>query len=417
MYMSLLFIILLLLSGESFAEVTFEPPVRINDDPPQINFHDTYSSGQRSIAVKGKNAAIVWNDIRNGNNDVFFSFASDGGKTFSKNIRVNDDNKGGNHWYAAAAVDEKGTAYVVWEDDRDGKGNIYFAKKEEKKEGFTKNIPVSPDAKSEQGGPAIAVDKKGTIYLAWHDNRNGNNDIFLAKSRNGGKNFEKPVRVDDTGNDVSDQIYPTIAVDNEDGVYVAWYDYRNGNSDIYFVKSNGGGRTFSKSIKINFGEDERGKTGQNSPSIVTDGKGGVYLTWEDKRNPKTGSDVYFARLADSGNAFEKNIHIDDEDAENSSQNYPSITANEKGIIVIAWDDDRSGFSDIYLSYSNDGGKSFSKNFGLRISNGKHRTAPSIAVDNEGNIYLIYQEWEKDKKGNDIYFVKGRIKFPLVSDGF
>lgn len=84
MYMSLLFIILLLLSGESFAEATFEPPVRINDDPLQINFHDTYSSGQRSIAVKGKNVAIVWNDIRNGNNDVFFSFAGDGGKTFSK---------------------------------------------------------------------------------------------------------------------------------------------------------------------------------------------------------------------------------------------------------------------------------------------------------------------------------------------
>lgn len=193
-------------------------------------------------------------------------------------------------------------------------------------------------------------------------------------------------------------------------MYAAWYDYRNGNSDIYFTKSNDGGRTFSKSIKVNFGEDEKEKTGQNSPSIVTDGKGGVYLTWEDKRNPKTGSDVYFTRLTDAGDSFEKNIHIDDEDAENSSQNYPSIAVNEKGIIVIAWDDGRSGFSDIYLSYSNDGGKSFSKNLGLGISNGKHRTAPSVAVDDEGNIYLIYQEWEKDKKEMIFILLKAGLNF-------
>ncbi|MBI5180689.1 MAG: exo-alpha-sialidase [Nitrospirae bacterium] len=404
-----LMLVFFLYAAEALAEITFEPPVKINDSASQTNFLDTYSSGQHSIAVNKGNIAIVWNDSRNGNNDVFFSFSSDDGKTFSRNTRVNDDKGDSNQWYGAVALDKNSTAYAVWEDDRDGKSRIYFAKREAKKDSFTMNIPVVSDKNIEQFGPAIAVNKKSEIYIAWHDNRNGNNDIFIAKSRDSGKSFEKPVRVDDTGNNQNDQIYPTIAVDNKNNVYIAWYDYRHENSDIYFAKSNDNGKTFSKNIKVNFGEDERGKTGQNSPSIGRDSNGNIYLTWEDKRNSKTGSDVYFSRLAEKGDEFEKNIHIDDEDAESSSQNYPSIAVNEKGLIVIAWDDDRLGASDIYLSYSKDEGKGFSKNFGLGIKNGKHRTAPSIAVDDEGNIYFIYQEWEKEKKGNDIYFVKGRIK--------
>ncbi len=404
-----LMLVFFLYNAEALAEIIFELPVIINDSASQANFHDTYSSGQHSIAVNKGNVAIVWNDSRNGNNDIFFSFSSDGGKAFLRNIRVNDDKGNNNQWYGAVALDKNSTAYAVWEDDRDGKSRIYFAKREAKKDSFTINIPVVSDKNIEQFGPAIAINKKGEIYIAWHDNRSGNNDIFITKSMDNGKSFEKQLRVDDTGNSDSEQIYPTIAVDDNGSIYAAWYDYRNSNSDIYFAKSYDRGETFSKNIKVNFGEDERGRTGQNSPSIGRESKGNIYLTWEDKRNPKTGSDVYFARLEKKGEGFEKNIHVDDEDAENSSQNYPSIAVNENGLIVIAWDDDRSGASDIYLSYSKDEGKGFSKNFGLGIKNGKHRTAPSIAVDNEANIYLIYQEWEKDKKGNDIYFVKGRIK--------
>lgn len=404
-----LLIVFILFAGETSAELVFEPWVKINDDTSQANFHDTYSSGQRSIAVNRNNIAIVWNDSRNGNNDIFFSFSRDGGERFSRNIRVNDDNKDSNQWYAAVALDNNGTAYVVWEDDRDGKSRIYFAKKDAKKDSFTKNIPVVSDKNVEQFGPAIAVNKKGDIYITWHDNKNGNNDIFIVKSRDGGKSFEKPARVDDTGNEVSGQIYPTIAIDGNSRVYAAWYDFRNGNSDIYFAKSNDSGKTFSRNIKVNFGDDEGATTGQNSPSIAASKKGDVYLAWEDKRNPRTGSDIYFARMAQNGDGFEDNIHIDDEAAENNSQNYPTIAVNENSLIVIAWDDDRSGFSDIYLSYSMDNGRSFSKNIGLGIKNEKHRTAPSIAVDKEGNIYLIYQEREKEKKGNDIYFIKGKIR--------
>jgi len=88
----------------------------------------------------------------------------------------------------------------------------------------------------------------GTIYISWSDDRNGDHDIFLAQSVDGGLHWGNgniqpvDVRVDDTDNngigadDETGQARPDIIVSGV-GVAVIWHDTRVSDEyDIYFAR-------------------------------------------------------------------------------------------------------------------------------------------------------------------------------------
>ncbi len=89
-----------------------------------------------------------WSDQRNGEDDtdVFLMKSTDGGDTWSKAIRVNDDKKGKHQFFNWLSVDPvTGYVYVVFYDRRGLKGNatdVYLAYSKDGGETFT-NVKVS----------------------------------------------------------------------------------------------------------------------------------------------------------------------------------------------------------------------------------------------------------------------------------
>ena len=83
---------------------------------------------------------------------------------------------------------------------------------------------------------------------------------------------------------------PSIAVGpshfgGADRVYVVWQDRRNGNDDVYLVRSNDGGLTWNDNY---FVTDDPHMTWQNqvAPSVAVENLGGwVVVGWEDWRDP------------------------------------------------------------------------------------------------------------------------------------
>jgi len=162
---------------------------------------------------------------------------------------------------------------------------------------FGTNVRVDDtgSSTSDQRDPSIATDPNGNIYVAWADNRDDSSgDIYLAKSTDGGNSFETNVRVDDTGLSTGAQHYPSIVIDTNGNIYVVWIDYRNGNSDIYFAKSTDGGNSFETNVRV----DDTGSSivEQLNPSIATDQNGNIYIVWQDNRNGSY--DTYFAKGAE-----------------------------------------------------------------------------------------------------------------------
>ncbi len=90
---------------------------------------------------------------------------------------------------------------------------------------------------------------QGTIYVNWSDQRNGetNTDIWLAKSSDGGNSWSTPVRVNDDATN-RHQFMSWMTVDQATGwLWFVFYDqrhYTNGQTDVFLALSRDGGATF-----------------------------------------------------------------------------------------------------------------------------------------------------------------------------
>jgi hypothetical protein len=98
--------------------------------------------------------------------------------------------------------------------------------------------------------PSLAVARDGTIYATWMDGRNGDEDVFLKKSSDGGQTWSAPVRVNDNPvKDGTNQYLPRVAVSDDGRVDVLFYDRRRDSrnimTDVVLASSTDGGRTFT----------------------------------------------------------------------------------------------------------------------------------------------------------------------------
>ena len=103
---------------------------------------------------------------------------------------------------------------------------------------------------------AVAAD--GTLYAVWADG----NSIAFTSSRDGGKTFAKsrsviqtaPLYFDVAGLDRANG-FPEVAIDPHHGrkgrLYVTWSDYRDGDIGVYCATSDDGGKSWSKSVRVN----------------------------------------------------------------------------------------------------------------------------------------------------------------------
>ncbi|HJT26962.1 MAG TPA: hypothetical protein VJ784_06070 [Pyrinomonadaceae bacterium] len=196
---------------------------------------------------------------------IYFTRSTDQGQTFSIPFRISDT--GGDCLDsdntvegAVPAVGPKGEVYIVWAGplglvfDKSTDGGLTFGKDK-----VIGDIPGGwdfgiPGLNRANGMPVTGVDlsngpNKGTLYVNWIDARNGDPDVFVMSSRNGGETWTAPVRVnDDALKNGKAQFFTWMAIDPADGsVNIVFYDRRDGNgteTGLTLARSVDGGRTF-----------------------------------------------------------------------------------------------------------------------------------------------------------------------------
>ena len=203
---------------------------------------------------------------------IYFVASRDGGRTFSRPLRIpaaggdavdSDDTVEG----AVPAAGPDGTVYVSWSGPR----GIEFTRSTDGGVTWEQartilgqpggwNIAIEGLGRA-NGMPVTAADisegpHRGTVYINWADLRNnggadGDADIFLSRSTDGGDTWSDPLRVnqDPVGNG-RDQFFTWMSVDPVDGsVNIVYYDRREGDGSgihVYLARSTDGGRTFSE---------------------------------------------------------------------------------------------------------------------------------------------------------------------------
>ncbi len=376
----------------SVLDAPWSSNVRVTDGP-------IPSAAMPAVAVGTEgHVYAVWNDSRTMVQHIYFARSSDQGASWSTNAQIDELQSG--QTLADIAVDDAGIIHVTWADQREGPTpnhrDIYYARSIDGGASWTDHHRINDDAGiALQNAPAIAVDSSSNVYLVWSDRRNGNDDIYCARSIDSGLSWGSNRRVDnDTG--TAAQTNPAIAIDLSDRVYVVWRDERNADGDIYAAWS-ADGTSWSTGFRVN---DDTGAFYQDHPAITAWGSGLVYAVWADGRNEGSAfSDIYFARSVDGGVSWGTN-HLVDDSGGGTFQDYPSIGVDAEGRLYAVWEDGRHDpRRDIYSSESVDGGVTWNVN--SKVNDDAfdvYHLYADCAVDSQGNVYAVWEDRRPTGRG-------------------
>ncbi|MGQ0536071.1 MAG: sialidase family protein [Methanobacteriota archaeon] len=287
--------------GETFDEISV-----IDSGSFPVNFHDRQWI---EVDQENGNVYVAWTAIALPGN--LFYRSTDGGRTWSMPVVLNDvptalHGPGGMY----VAVGHGGPIYVSG--CGDGGPQVTVSKDAgETFSGFAMAVPATDEGMEAEFRSGmvcmVAADDtdgphSGNVYLAWSDTRNGDRDIYFARSDDEGSSWSEPVRLnkDDGAND---QFFPAVSVSPSGVVDVVWYDRRNDPEnrllDLYHVYSLDGGRTWSDDFRVTdvssdpvWSKHQGGFTFIGDYIDIDSSEACAHPVWVDTRNEK--ADVFTA---------------------------------------------------------------------------------------------------------------------------
>jgi BNR repeat-like domain len=238
-------------------------PVAEQTSSPGIPFEDKpYIVADNTKSKYAGNLYIGWTRWRLADSQMVLSRSTDDGKTWSQPIEIDahpglprDDNGAAEGFDGVVGPD--GKLYAIWSQDN----AIMLTTSRDGGKTFSRASPVIHTApimfaiqtlERANGFPQIAIDSKSKrLFVTWSDYRNGDLDVFIASSDNGGKHWSAPVRVNnDPVHNGAEQFFQWMAVDPTDGsISVIFYDRRgdpqNRKQIVILARSTDGGRSFN----------------------------------------------------------------------------------------------------------------------------------------------------------------------------
>lgn len=357
------------------------------------------SQDSPAIESDGAGGAIVaWLDYRNATNDIYAQrFNAQGIPQWNTNGVVMLTSATQLAYNPMIASDGAGGAIVTWWDARNLTDYDIYAQRVNAAgvvQWATDGALVCGDPAS-QNRPVITADGNGGAIIAWDDYRAGDNIYAQRINASGVRQW--------TNNGVAlapgagQQIEQVITSNGSGGAIVAWSDLRNGSYDIYAQRIEASGATAWPSAGVALCT---AGGSQNRPRLATDGAGGAIVTWQDQRN---GSYSVYARRVNSSGAAMWVPNGSLIAFTGFGQWNPEIVADGSGGAIVAWNDARNNFLDVFAQHVTGLGSALWTANGLPFSTAaNHQQLPVLAADGAGGAIVAWQDNRYDVNDNNIY---------------
>ena len=123
------------------------------------------------------------------NDDIFFSYSTDGGKSFSSSINISNSSSSSTDPRIAAFDNH---VYVVWEegfdDDGDTEESIFFIASDDFGQTFGTLKKLTEPDRFDASDPDVAA-FKNNVYVAWENGSENDDELFFVASNDNGKTF------------------------------------------------------------------------------------------------------------------------------------------------------------------------------------------------------------------------------------
>ena len=363
---------------------TFGPSIEVTQTQAKV-FQHLDSSGRHNIAAGKQGVAIAWEDDRDGTPRVYLAYKAFNDQQFSSALRISG--KGEAYEPSIVALGEARFA-VAWEEDE--QVHVRLVQTGDK----PNRGPLLTVGK---GSQANLVADNGKLMLLWsaRDSRFGR--ITLQPINVDGKSLhaDKSCPVDAVP-PTDEQLYPSGVVLNG-RVVVTWEDRRPKHTIIMAsVENEPGACRFSNPVRISYkkaGRSIKYGAGHGVARVALariDDKH-VFAAWADKRDFRNGYDIWGAFYKEGGR-FGKNQKVQDDFGGLAKQRHATV-AGQNGSLVVAWDDNREGNTDIMLSWHMEDG--WSDDWPIPDASGKgEQSHPSMVFDAQGNLHIVWVERDK-----------------------
>ena len=342
--------------------------------------NDSHYTNAQVIAVNGNNIHIVWEDRRDGNNEIYYKRSIDNGENWSSDVRLT--NADGSSNYPDVAVNDA-SLHVTWSDPRDGNNEIYYKRSSDNGDSWDSDIRLTNNG-SKSTYPAIATDGS-EIHIVWVDERHGRGEVYYKRSTDGGDSWGSDVRL--TFDDQS-CYSPTIAV-NDDSLHVTWQDDRDGNKEIYYKRSNNGGTTWGDDVRLT------NATELSGTPIISLHDTIIHVVWIDDRDGNY--EVYYKRSINNGDSWGVDTRLTNDDT--MSNDLSMMVEGEN--IHVSWVDSRDGNYEVYYKHGSEHGDVWEND--LRITNDDdYCYDPDLASDGN-NIHIVWRGDPDNKK--DVFYIQ------------
>lgn len=288
--------------------------------------------------------------------------------------------------------------YIVWEQEKDdGNNTVFFARSMDRGGSFT-------DVKELTGKfpwchiPRIGIGPGGIIYctvLAFNDVTN-NTQLYFVTSDDDGASFSDPVQISDSpdGNCNSsslfvDELYAYSTWEANDRVYFSRCDHGKG----FFDEP----RTIDKLDQLIY--PNKGHVVVRKPQIFGEGKGILYVLWNDNREGIDKQWVFWRTSSDSGDYFPSGVYPPaTKDTQREQDNaYLGISPDGKRYITYR------NRNDVHLIRNKRGEVGFTQE--VPVSSGMSEIGNPKIIAYEGGCYVLYDGRSAQDGKWDVYLAE------------
>lgn len=297
----------------------------------------TSFSNANAVAANGNVVHLVYTDDRGLEGEVYYQRSIDGGTTWQMPVQLTTDN-GSFSGYPTIAV-WNNEVHVAWADQRNGHDDIYYRKSSDGGTLWFDESRITTDPNN-SGFPSLTTSGP-VVHLVWTDNRFEEEEIYYCHSLNAGLSWGNQIRLTNaSGNSINASV-STVAND----VHVVWQDNRNGNEEIYYKRSTDGGLTWGADRRLTQNQFE-----SNFPSAVAVGKT-IIVVWSDLKEGN--AEIFGIRSVDNGDTWSEDIRLTNSPRESL---VPKI-AMEGAFAFVTWHERHDGFDnwEVESRFTTDGG--------------------------------------------------------------
>jgi hypothetical protein len=231
----------------------------LNADPPgwgddvRLTFAIEHSLEPELIIDSNDTIYVIWQDLREGNYNLYLKRSSDFGGNWSEDIKITDTTE--NSGWPRVALDSNDAIHMIWlEEDESGSGwapydgdykQVLYKKSEDGGNNWTGETQiVSNTGRMQQIGLDIAIGMDDVIHVAY--SRYSPSEIYYRNSTDYGASFGSPKLI---GSDIDCARPVVIGADGVGHVYVAHHAWDD-TGDIKYTRSDDNGDTWSSPTSL-----------------------------------------------------------------------------------------------------------------------------------------------------------------------